>query len=157
MVMPASARQTLNSCLDGMEKEEYSRQEPTDIITLRKSPDVRIENEIGEFFRGLNFIAYKFANETLNKNVLSELLGYIFMFETDFLVKEADGGPGNATITLVVDERPASLIEKLKPKRDVEEKGGGIFTFNYYMDFQVIVLEELPAKEKAWLEGLINH
>lgn len=148
----------LNSCLNGTENEDgCSRIKPTDIITLRKSPDVRIENKIGEFFRGLNFIAYKFTNDTLNKNVLSELLGYIFMFETDFLVREHDGGPANVTITLVVDEKPEALIEKMKPKRDVEEKGDGIIRFDYYMNFQVIVLEELPAKEKAWLEELINH
>lgn len=148
----------LNSCLTGTENEDgCSRIKPTDIITLRKSPDVRIENKIGEFFRGLNFIAYKFTNSTLNKNVLSELLGYIFMFEADFLVREHDGGPDNVTITLVVDEKPSSLIEKMESRGKVEEKGDRIFRFNYGMDFQVIVLEELPAKEKAWLESLMEH
>lgn len=148
----------LNSCLTGTENEDgCSRIKPTDIITLRKSPDVRIENKIGEFFRGLNFIAYEFTDGTLNKNVLSELLGYIFMFEADFLVREHDGGPGNVTITLVVDEKPEALIEKMKSKRDVVEKSDGIIRFDYDMDFQVIVLNELPRQEKAWLEELMEH
>lgn len=148
----------LNSCLgEAGDNNECSNQKPTDIITIRKSPDVRIENGIGDFFRGLNFIAYKFTNGTLNKNVLPELLGYIFMFETDFLVRENDGGPANVTITLVVDEKPEALIEKMKPRGGVEEKGDGIFCFDYYMDFQVIVVNELPAKEKAWLEALMEH
>lgn len=147
----------LNSCGKEMEKEECSRQKPTDIITIRKSPDVRIENEIGDFFKELNFIVYPFTKDTLNQKILSGLLGHIYYFETDFLVREPDGGPENVTITLVVDGRPEALIKKLITKRKVEERGNGIYSFNYDMDFQIIVLDELPAKEKAWLEELINH
>ena len=147
----------LNSCGKEMEKEECSRQKPTDIITIRKSPDVRIENEIGDFFKGLNFIVYPFTKDTLNQKILSGLLGHIYYFETDFLVREPDGGPENITITLVVDGRPEALIGKMKLRGEAEEKGNGIFRFTYDMDFQIAVLEELPRQEKAWLEGMMEH
>ena len=153
------AVQRMSIMLKNCRKEmgtECSRKMPIDIITLRKSPDVRIENGIGEFFRGLNFIVYPFTKDILNHRILSGILGHIYYFETDFLERKPDGGTKNVTITLLVDGKPASLLEEMESRGTVEEKGDGIFTFNYDMDFQAIVLEELPKQEKAWLERLMN-
>ena len=147
----------LNSCGKEMEKKECSRKMPTNIITIRKSPDVKIENRIGEFFRGLNFIVYPLTKDNLNQKFLSGLLGHIYYFETDFLERKGDGGTKNVTISLLVDGRPASLLEEMEPRGDVEEKGDGIIKFKYDMDFQIIIPNELPAKEKAWLDALMEH
>lgn len=146
----------LKNCRKETEKEGCSRKMPTNIITIRKSPDVKIENKIGDFFRGLNFIAYPITKDNLNQKFLSGILGHIYYFETDFLERKPDGGTKNVTITLLVDGKPASLLEEMESRGTVEEKGDGIFCFKYDMDFQIIVLDELPAKEKAWLEGLMN-
>lgn len=146
----------LKSCQKG-EDNGCSRTKPTDIISIRKSPDVKITNKIGDFFRGLNFIAYEFTDATLSTNTLSGLVGYIYLFEGKFLEREDDGGAENVTISLAVDKKPESLIEKLITKGKVEERGNGIYSFNYDMDFQIIVLDELPAKEKAWLESLMKN
>lgn len=145
----------LNKCGKGM-GTECSRKMPIDIITLRKSPDVRIENGIGEFFRGLNFIVYPFTKDILNHRILSGILGHIYYFETDFLERKPDGGTENITITLVVDGRPTSLLEEMESRGKVEEKGDGIIKFKYDMDFQIIIPNELPAKEKAWLDALME-
>ena len=145
----------LKKCGKGM-GTECSRKMPIDIITLRKSPDVRIENGIGEFFRGLNFIVYPFTKDILNHRILSGILGHIYYFETDFLERKPDGGTENITITLVVDGRPTSLLEEMESRGKVEEKGDGIIKFKYDMDFQIIIPNELPAKEKAWLDALME-
>ena len=134
-----------------------SRKMPINIITIRKSPDVKIENKIGDYFRGLNFIAYPVTKDNLNQKFLSGILGHIYYFETDFLVRKPDGGIKNVTISLVVDGRPEALLEKMKSRENLEEKGDGIFCFKYDMDFQIIVLDELPDKEKNWLEELMEH
>ena len=134
-----------------------SRKMPINIITIRKSPDVKIENKIGDYFRGLNFIAYPVTKDNLNQKFLSGILGHIYYFETDFLVRKPDGGIKNVTISLVVDGRPEALLEKMKSRGNLEEKGDGIFCFKYDMDFQIIVLDELPDKEKNWLEELMEH
>lgn len=144
----------LKSCWRGT---GCSRVKPTEIITVRKSPDVRIENEIGDFFKGLNFIAHTFTDATLNTSVLSELLGYIHLYETDFLVRENDGGAENVTISLVVDKKPESLIEKLKSKVEIKNVHDGILHFKYDMDFQIIITDKLHGKEKAWLMKLLKH
>lgn len=146
----------LKKCGKGM-GTECSRKMPINIITIRKSPDVKIENRIGEFFRGLNFIVYPFTKDILNYRILSGILGHIYYFETDFLERKPDGGLENVTISLVVDGRPASLLEEMTSRGKVEEKGDGISCFKYDMDFQTIVLEELPKQEKAWLEGLMEY
>lgn len=151
--------QRMNINLKGCQKGEdngCSRVKPIEIITVRKSPDVKIENEIGEFFRGLNFIAYTFTDDMLSTSVLSGLVSHIYLFETDFLSRK-DGGPENITITIVVDGKAENFLEQLRAKKDVEKRSDGIYKFNHDMDFQVIVLNELPAKEKAWLEELMNH
>lgn len=147
----------LKNCGKETEKEGCSRKMPTNIITIRKSPDVKIENKIGDFFRGLNFIVYPVTKDNLNQKFLSGILGHIYYFETDFLVRKPDGGIKNVTISLVVDGRPEALLEKMKSRENLEEKGDGIFCFKYDMNFQIIVLEELPAKEKAWLNALMEH
>ena len=147
----------LKNCGKETEKEGCSRKMPTNIITIRKSPDVKIENKIGDYFRGLNFIAYPVTKDNLNQKFLSGILGHIYYFETDFLVRKPDGGIKNVTISLVVDGRPEALLEKMKSRENLEEKGDGIFCFKYDMNFQIIVLEELPAKEKAWLNALMEH
>ena len=56
-----------------------------------------------------------------------------------------------------MDGRPTSLLEEMESRGKVEEKGDGISCFKYDMDFQAIVLEELPKQEKAWLEGLMEY
>ena len=145
----------LKKCGKGM-GTECSRKMPINIITIRKSPDVKIENRIGEFFRGLNFIVYPFTKDILNYRILSGILGHIYYFETDFLERKPDGGTENITITLVVDGRPTSLLEEMESRGKVEEKGDGIIKFKYDMDFQIIIPNELPAKEKAWLDALME-
>ena len=60
-------------------------------------------------------------------------------------------------VRVIREDKMEALIEKMKPRGGVEEKGDGIFCFDYYMGFQVIVVNELPAKEKAWLEALMEH
>lgn len=39
----------------------------------------------------------------------------------------------------------------------VEKRGQGIYMFQYMFNFQIVVSEELPEREKEWLESLMKH
>ena len=68
----------------------------------------------------------------------------------------ATAKPGNTTVSLVSGKKPKGLMQQLGDSEiAVEKEGQGIYHFQYMLDFQVVVLEELPRQEKAWLEGLM--
>lgn len=123
-------------------------------IALSKSSDVKIKNRIGDFFRKYNIIAYGFTDKSLNIDVVFLLNGYACLCRTDIITNNAKC----ITMSLVSKNRPKELMQQLDDSEiDVEKIGQGIYMFQYMFNFQIVVLDELPKKEKAWLRGLTSN
>lgn len=133
--------------------QEFSK--PTiKTIALSKTPDLKIKNKIGDLFRGYNIIAYGFTDKSLNIDIVFLLNGYSCLCRSDLITNTAK----NITISLVSKNKPKELIQELKEAEiTVEKQGQGIYHFQYMFGFQIVVLEELPKKEKSWLKTLTSN
>lgn len=123
-------------------------------IALSKSSDVKIKNRIGDFLRKYNIIAYGFTDKSLNIDVIFLLNGYSCLCRNDLITNNAK----NITISLVSKNKPKALMQELEDAEiTVENQGQGIYHFQYMFEFQIVVLEELPKKEKSWLKTLTSN
>lgn len=52
-----------------------------DLLVVKKSADVLIENEIGRIFRGRNIIEFKSPNDELNLDVYMKVLAYVYLYK----------------------------------------------------------------------------
>ena len=146
----------LTSCwaeADSIQVQEYSK--PTvKTIALSKTPDLKIKNRIGDFFKEYNLIAYGFNSESLNIDVVFLLNGYACLCRTDIITNNAK----NITICLVSKNKPKELMQELEDAEiTVEKQGQGIYHFQYMFTFQIAVLDELEKKEKSWLKTLTGN
>lgn len=144
----------LSSCwMDGETGTGHGcRRPPIKTVAVIKPIDIEIRNRIGGFFRGYNIISYGFTDASLNIDVVFLLNGYACLCRDGI----ATAKPGNTTVSLISGKKPKGLMQQLGDSEiAVEKEGQGIYHFQYMLDFQVVVLEELPRQEKAWLEGLV--
>lgn len=146
----------LSSCWaeeDSIQVQEYSK--PTvKTIALSKSPDVKIKNKIGDFFRKYNIIVYGFTDKSLNIDIVFLLNGYSCLCRSNLITNNVK----NITISLVSKNKPKELMQELEDAEiTVEAQGDGIYHFQYMFNFQIAVLDELPKKEKSWLKTLTSN
>lgn len=146
----------LTSCwIDNETDTRHEYRKPSiKTIALSKSSDVKIKNRIGDFFKRYNIIAYGFTNKSLNIDVVFLLNGYACLCRTDIITNTAK----DITMSLVSKNKPRELMQELADAEIiVEQQGQGIYMFQYMFNFQIVVVEELSKKEKAWLKELTSN
>ena len=133
------------------ESEHYLNKEPlrVDMLIVKKTPDVVIENEIGKIFKGHNLIEFKGYDDSFSIDDYYKVVGYACIYKS--LGKHVNEIPAEeVTITVMRNSYPLKL-EKLLKKKGVffEEKYPGIYyiTGNVMFDMQFIVTSRL-GKEK---------
>ena len=145
----------LSSCwIDGETGAGHKCSKPSiKTVAITKSNDIKIKNRIGDFFNKYNIIAYGFTNKSLNIDVVFLLNGYACLCKSSLITNNAK----DITMSLVSKNRPKELMQQLADSEiDVEKQGQGIYMFQYMFNFQIVVLEELSKKEKAWLKELTS-
>lgn len=133
------------------ESEHYLNKEPlrVDMLIVKKTPDVVIENEIGKIFKGHNLIEFKGYDDSFSIDDYYKVVGYACIYKS--LGKHVNEIPAeDVTITVMRNSYPLKL-EKLLKKKGIyfEEKYPGIYfiTGNVMFDMQFIVTSRL-GKEK---------
>lgn len=130
-----------------------------DFLVIRKNKGVRLENEIGRFFRTHNIMEYKSPGQPLNIDTLYKAFGYacVYKAETGMSVDEIPAG--EVTVSLVREEKPRKLLEQLhRENHKITKKYPGI----YYVEdmvfpLQLIVGQELTEKTHVCLRALTKH
>ena len=129
------------------------------LLAIIKSPDIKIQNDIGKIFKGHNIIDYTFFDKTLNTGHFYKSLAYTSLYKAsgfeDNYIKADD-----VTITIVSRDMPQQLFDSLKESDiTVEKSGKGIYQIKNMMPFniQVIVRPEMGEPEQDWLKSLINY
>ena len=127
-----------------------------DLLVIKKSSDISINNEIGKIFRGPNIMEYKSPQDALNLDTFIKVLGYACLYKAN--EKHFDGiRLEDITISLVRDRYPRELMKWLKEnKYKVTETYPGI----YYVEkegvfpIQIIVGAKLNRNNHLWLKSL---
>lgn len=121
---------------------------------IKKEPNKKLKNEIGDFFLGHNIMEYKSPGDNLNIDDLYKVLGYacIYKSETGGLNEILDT---DITVSLIRENKPRKLFDQLSAKYKMEEKASGIYRVNGMLfPLQIIVTKKLDQKLHAWLHSL---
>lgn len=127
-----------------------------DLLVIKKTEDVSINNEIGKIFRGHNIMEYKSPGDAMNVDTYYKVLGYACFYksngETLDCIKEDD-----ITLSFVREGYPRELMKYFQQKGfKVEERYPGIYyvTKTGFFPAQVIVSGKLNKDLHIWLMAL---
>lgn len=129
------------------------------LLAVIKSPDIKIQNDIGKIFKGHNIIDYTFFDKTLNIEHFYKSLAYTSLYKASGFKNNCIKA-GDVTITIVSREMPQQMFDDLNESGITPEKTeNGIYQFKENMLFrtQVIVYSEMDTNEQDWLKSLINY
>ena len=125
-----------------------------DLLIIKKEPDRKLKNEIGDFFLGHNIIEYKSPGDKMNLDTFYKVLGYacLYKYETGNVNEVLDT---DITISLLREDKPIKLIKQLSQKYKVIKKASGIYRVeNMLFPLQILVTKELDPKLHIWLRSL---
>ena len=129
------------------------------LLAVIKSPDIKIQNDIGKIFKGHNIIDYTFYDKKLDSEHLYKTIAYTCLYKTSG-VEDDYIKADNVTITIVSRDMPQQLFDSLKGSGiTIEESGKGTYQIKNMMPFsiQVIVRHEIEENEQDWLKSLIYY
>lgn len=129
------------------------------LLAIIKSPDIKIQNDIGKILKGHNIFDYTYFDKQLDTDHLYKAIAYTSLYKAsgfeDNCIKADD-----VTITIVSRDIPQQLFDNLNELGITPEKTGkGIYQIKNMMPFniQVIVHSEMGEPEQDWLKSLINY
>ena len=125
-----------------------------DLLVIKKEPNRKLKNEIGDFFLGHNIIEYKSPGDDLNLDTFYKVLGYtcLYKYETGSIDEVLDT---DITISLLREDKPRKLLKQLSQKYKVEEKAPGIYRIDKMLfPLQILVTKELDSNLHTWLRSL---
>lgn len=144
----------LASCWIEADSTQKSPKPAIKTISITKTPDIKVKNRIGNFFRKYNIIAYGFSNDSLNIDAVFLLNGYACLCRAETITNNTK----NITISLVSNQKPKDFMQQLDDAEiEVEKIRQGIYHFQYMFHFQIIVSKELPERESKWLKSLTDN
>ena len=127
-----------------------------DLLVIRKSKGVTIDNEIGKIFKGHNLFEYKSPDDKLNVDTYFKTLAYACLYKTQAPTVngiEAD----DITISILKERKPVKLFQWFKDHGyEIQQNFNGIYYIknHFHFDTQIIVLKELDPKLHLWLVSL---
>lgn len=129
------------------------------LLAIIKSPDIKIQNDIGRILKGHNIFDYTYFDKKLDTDHLYKTIAYTSLYKAsgfeDNYIKAND-----VTITIVSRDMPQQLFDSLKESdTTIEKTGDGIYQIKNMVPFniQVIVRHEIGENEQDWLKSLINY
>lgn len=125
-----------------------------DLLVIKKEPDRKLKNEIGDFFLGHNIMEYKSPGDDLNIDTFYKVLGYACLYKYD-TGKTDEILDTDITISLIRENKPRKLIKQLSQKYNVTEKSAGIYRVEKMLfPLQILVTKELDPGLHTWLHSL---
>lgn len=129
------------------------------LLAIIKSPDIKIQNDIGRILKGHNIFDYTYFDKKLDTDHLYKAIAYTILYKAsgleDNCIKADD-----VTTTIVSRDIPQQLFDDLHESGIIPEKTGkGIYQIKNLSPFgiQVIVRSEMDEAEQEWLRALIEY
>lgn len=125
-----------------------------DFLVIRKAADIKIENEIGDFFLKTNIFEYKSPGDAINVRTFYKAVSYACLYKAE----EEDSDDRldmDMTVSIVREEKPLKLLKQIGEKYSVEQKAKGIYRVNGLMfPVQFVVTKELDKDTHIWIASL---
>lgn len=131
-----------------------------DLLVIKKTADVRIENEVGRIFRKYNILEYKSPDDSLNIDTFYKVGAYASLYKA--YGKTVDEiSAKEVTVSFVRERRPSRLFRYFQKHGEysVSNPYPGIYYVegNVLFPTQVIVTREIEADEHVWLKALSSQ
>ncbi len=125
-----------------------------DFLVIKKKSNVKIKNEIGDFFLGNNILEYKSPGDYVNAGTFYKALSYACLYKAE---KEgiAENLDADITISIVREQKPAKLFRQLTEKFTVTKKACGIYRISGTLfPMQLVITNELDKESHVWITAL---
>jgi hypothetical protein len=123
-----------------------------DIVVIKKTSDVVIENHIGAIFRHANVLEYKSPEDSLSIADFRKVMAYMYLYSSLEDVDVTD-----MSVTFVVTRHPRELIKSLKEVSGctVTKRWPGIYIIEgYKAPIQIIESGALSDEDSLWIKYL---
>ena len=143
------------------DKEHQLNTDPlkTDMLIIKKNPNVFIDKTIARIFKTYNIVEYKGPGDHLDIDTFHKLIAYAALFKS--LGEAVDAIPGTEiTASIFRYEKPEKLFSDLeKLGATVEEKYPAVYyvTEFVYFPVQIVVIGEPQFKDYPFLKVLNRH
>lgn len=145
-----------DSCMLQFTDDFHLSEEPlkVDLLIIHKPSNVKIDNQIGEFFGGHNLLEYKSPTDhDFNEYGLFQALSYAYYYCDRYKTKDI-------TLSLVVSKSHFNLLKWLnKQGIKYSRRHDGIYTIegiSFLKKVQVVVTEEIDNSLFKWLSVLTD-
>lgn len=126
-----------------------------DLLVIKKSDDVVVQNDIGKIFSRSNIMEFKSPRDGLNINDYFKVLGYACLYKAEEEHMD-DIRNDDVTISLVRDTRPVKLMKAFERQGlQIRAYRAGIYYIeNSWFPMQMIITSELDQTTHLWLRAL---
>ena len=127
-----------------------------DLLVLKKTGEVPIENEIGRIFRGHNILEYKSEDDHLDIDVFYKVGSYASLYKA-YGERVDSVKADDVTVSLIRKRKPEGLFRHFKKSgTSVRNPYPGIFFIEGEVLFptQIVVVRELDKASHVWLTAL---
>lgn len=125
-----------------------------DLLVINKPSNVKITNQIGEFFEEHNLLEYKSPTDhKYNEFALYQAMSYAYYYCYRNNTKDV-------TLTLVASRNHFNMLKWLdKQKIKYSKRYDGIYRVEgvAFLKFQVVITEEIDSGAFAWLSALTDR
>ncbi len=127
-----------------------------DLLIIKKEADIRISNEIGEFFRGHNILEYKSPGSHLSIDTFFKTLAYSCLYKSYSDTTDSISAD-DITMSIIRESKPEGLFQYFKENScQITNPYKGIYHIKGPFPFpsQIIATGELDKKTHTWLSAL---
>ena len=130
-----------------------------DLLIVKKSKYVQMENQIGRIFRGHNILEYKSPEDSMNVDTFIKVVGYACLYKAN--EKYVDEiSLDDITLTLIRESYPRKLFLWFEENGyHIEEKYPGIYyvTKKWNFPIQILVSGRMSKNSQKWLTLLSSN
>lgn len=130
-----------------------------DLLVVKKSPDITVNNTLGEFLKGHNLFEFKSPGDSLGIDDYLKGIGYACLYKAQES-HEGEIDINDITITFIRDGKPVKLLKYLAGEGyNIIEEYSGIYRFKIPGQFaiQIINTKVIDAEKYVWLKALSNE
>jgi hypothetical protein len=122
-----------------------------DLVIVKKKPDLVIEKNIAQVFKGVNLLEYKSPEDYFSVYDFYKVLSYAYLYAA---LNKTD--TRDMTVSVIETRHPRELFAYFAGENcAVAEISAGVYVVSGYpVDIQVIESKKLPLEENLWLKGL---
>ena len=126
-----------------------------DVLVIKKEYDIKIEKNIGKFFKGINLFEFKSEKDGLTIDDYNKVMGYAYFYASAAHVHVSD-----ITISFAVTVHPRNQLNYLEHDREFKvscSDEGICYVKGDTFDVQILESKKLSEEKNLFLKNLRSN